>query len=184
MPMAFAARTTTLAGSKCSWPSTSIQVGAGGQPRGVRLQPSHARPGDQPRPGGDRLGPVGQVRGRLGALVAALLAGAALDARAAAVVRRGQDRVGLRPPVPAQPVVGAGHLEPARADRQRRQRRILAAGRIGRVAAHPRHAEVAVAALVIRQQFLVGRAASRRRCRRASGRGSRTGASAARRRRR
>ena len=52
--------------------------------------------------------------------------------------------------------MGPGDLEAAGADRQRRQRRILAAGRVGRVAAHARDAEVPVAPLVVRQQLVVG----------------------------
>ena len=62
--------------------------GAGGEAGRVRLDPADAGAGHEPGAEADRLRPVGEVGGRLGALVAALLAGASLDARAAAVVRR------------------------------------------------------------------------------------------------
>ena len=135
-------------------------------------------------PEGDRLRPVGQVGRRLGALVAARLARAPLDARSAAVVRRRVDRVELRPPVPAQ--LASGRARPSarptrsgaaasarprcRADRPDRRagptRRTR--GRSGRSTAGARSS----------------RSASRRRRRRASGPGSRTAGRAARRRRR
>ncbi len=103
---------------------------------------------------GERLRPVGQVGRRLRSLVATLHARAALHTLVAAVVGRRQDRVGLRPPVPAESIVGPGDLQRARADRERRQRRVLA-GRIRRVAAEPRHADVPVVALVVGPQLVV-----------------------------
>ena len=75
---------------------------AGREALGVGLDPADARAGDEPRAQRDRLRPVGQVGRRLGALVAARLAGAPLDARPPAVVRRRVDRVELGPPVPAE----------------------------------------------------------------------------------
>ena len=88
VPIAFAARTTTRAGSKCSQ-ALAVEPGRAGDEAGrVRLQAAHAGAGDEPRAGGDRLRPVGQVGRRLGALAAALLAGAALDARTPPVVGR------------------------------------------------------------------------------------------------
>jgi hypothetical protein len=50
--------------------------------------------------------------------------------------------------------VGAGDAEAAGADRQRRERRILA-GRVRRIAAETRHADLAVAALVVRPEVVV-----------------------------
>ena len=61
---------------------------AGRQALRVGLDPADAGAGLEPRTERDRLGPVGQVGRGLGAFVAARLAGAALDARPAAVVRR------------------------------------------------------------------------------------------------
>ncbi len=156
VPIAFAARTTTRAGSKCSRPSRSIQVAPVTSPAAFVSRRRTRAPVTSLAPLADRLRPVGQVRRRLGAFAAALLAGAALDARMAPVVGDRQDRVGLRPPVPAQPGVGPGDLQPARPERERRQRRVLAPGRVGRVAAHARDAEVPVAPLVVRQQLVVG----------------------------
>ena len=129
--------------------------GAGGQPVGVGLDASNSGAGDQSGAHGDRLGPVGLVGRGLGALVAARLAGAALDARPAAVVGRRVDRVELRPPVPAQLGVGAGHLQPGRADGQRRHRRVFPVRRIGRIAGQADDAEVAVSPVEVGQQLEV-----------------------------
>ena len=78
MPIALPARTTTLAGSKCSPPSRSIQVAPVARPL-ASVSMTDPRPGHQTRAERRRLGPVGQVGRRLGALVAARLAGAPLD---------------------------------------------------------------------------------------------------------
>ena len=155
VPIALAARTTTLAGSKCSPPSRSIQVAPVARPARVGLDPADAGAGDEPRAERDRLRPVGQVGRRLGALVAARLAGAPLDARPAAVVGDRVDRVELRPPVPAELRVAAGDLQPGRPDRQRRHRRVLGVGRVGRVARQAGDAELAVGPVEVRQQLEV-----------------------------
>ena len=155
VPIALAARTTTLAGSKCSRAVLVDPGRAGREAARVGLDLADAGARHEPRPEGDRLRPVGQVGRRLGALVAARLAGAPLDARSAAVVRRRVDRVELGPPVPAQLRLGAGHLEPGRPDRERRHRRVLGVGRIGRVARQARHAELAVGPVEVRQQLEV-----------------------------
>ena len=128
---------------------------AGREALGVGLDPPDAGAGHEPGAEGDRLRPVGQVGRRLGALVAARLAGAPLDARPPAVVRRRVDRVELRPPVPAELRVAAGDLQPGRPDRQRRHRRVLGVGRVGRIARQARHAELAVGPVEVRQQLEV-----------------------------
>ena len=153
MPMALAASTTTRAGSKCSPPSWSTHVAPVTRPALFVSSRRTRAPVTRRAPAAIGPGPVGQVGRGLGTLVAALLAGAALDAGTPSVVRHREDGIGLRPPVPAQPCVRASDLEPARADGQRRQRRVLAAGRIGRVAAHAGDAELAVGPLVVRPQL-------------------------------
>ena len=184
VPIALAATTTTLAGSKCSRPSTSIQVAPVARPRAsVSILRTRA-PGDEPCAERDRLGPVGQVRRRLGALVAARLAGAALDARAPAVVGDRVDRVELGPPVPAELGHAARDLEPGRPDRAAAASGHLRhrAGRPDRLAAPKRR----TAGRSDRSTAAArsSRSASHRRRRRASGRGSRTAGRVARRRRR
>src|SRR6185436_20165077 len=82
---------------------------------GVGLDAADAGAGLQPGAERRRLRPVGKIGRGLGALVAAGLAGAALDARATAVVGDRVDRVELGPPVPAQLVHPARDLEPGRA---------------------------------------------------------------------
>ena len=86
---------------------------AGGESLRVGLDAPDARAGNEPRAEGERLGPVGQVGRRLGALVAARLAGAPLDARPTTVVGNRVDRVELRPPVPAQLRLPRATLSPA-----------------------------------------------------------------------
>ena len=121
------------------WPTRSarrrplVQVAPVARPRASVSCGGRGRR-DQPRAECDRLRPVGQVGRRLGALVAAGLARAPLDAWSPAVVRRRVDRVELRPPVPAKLRLAAGHLQPGRPDRERRHRRVLGSGG-GRVAA-------------------------------------------------
>ena len=128
---------------------------AGRQAPRVGLDLADAGAGHEPRAEGDRLGPVGQVGRRLGALVAARLAGAPLDARPAAVVGDRIDRVELGPPVPAELGVRPRDLQPGRPDRERRHRRVLGVGRVGRVAGQAGHAELAVGPVEVRQQLEV-----------------------------
>ena len=128
---------------------------AGDPPTPVGDETTHTRAGDEARPARDRLRPVGEVGRRLRALAAALLARAALHARVPAVVGRGQDRVGIGPPVPAQACVRTGDEQAGAADRERWERRV-GAGRVGRVAAEARHADLGVGALVVRRELLVG----------------------------
>ena len=105
---------------------------AGDEAAVVRLEPAYPGAGHQPGAVGDRHRPVGEVGRGLRPLVAALHARAPLDARVAPLVGRREDRVGFRPPVPAEPAVCPGDLQPTGTDRQRRQRRVLArAGRPG-----------------------------------------------------
>ena len=126
---------------------------AGGETSRVSLDPADARARDEARAEGDRLGPVGQVGRGLGALVAARLARAALDARPSAVVADRVDRVELRPPVPAELRVRPGDLEPRRADRQRRHRRVLGVRRVGRIAREAGDAELPVRPIEVLQQL-------------------------------
>ncbi len=145
------------------------------QPGRVGHEPADARARHDPAAACDDVWPVGEIRRRLGALVAARHARAALHTRVTALVLGGEDRVRLRPPVPAEPRVCAGDAQARGADRQRGERRVRTRW-VHRVAAEARHAELAVDALVVGEQLVVVESASRRRRRRCCGRGSPRGA--------
>ena len=134
---------------RCSSPAPSSHSAPYTRPRRSVSEPAHTSAGDHRAAVGDHVRPVGQVGGRLGALVAPRRARATLHARAAAVVRHRGDGVRRRPPVPAEACVGARQAQPGVADRQRWQRRI-GAGRIGRIAAEAGHPELTLGALVER----------------------------------
>ena len=95
----------------------------------TRWDPPDAGAGDEASSHRDRLRPMREIAGRLGALVAARLAGAPLDARPPAVVRGRVDRVELGPPVPTELGHPASDLHPSRPDRKRWHRRVLGVGR-------------------------------------------------------
>ena len=127
-------------------------VRAGARPRRVDLDATHARAGHEPCTRRAGTGPVGDVGRALGPFVAAGAAGAPLHAGMATVVG-GQDRVVLRPPVPAEPGVGR-----ATAIRRGRSAAVAAADprrRVGGVAAQSGDAELPVGLLVERQQLRV-----------------------------
>ena len=82
---------------------------------------AHAGARLEARAGRERLGPVGDVGARLRPGRAAEVAGAAVDAGAAAVVVAREDGAVRRPPVPAETIEAPGHRGPERVERDRRR---------------------------------------------------------------
>ncbi len=129
--------------------------GAGDEPTRIGRERHDTGTGDEPAPGRHEGGPVRQIGGALGSLVAPEETRGTLDARVPARPWRRQDRVGRRPPVPAEPGVGPGDPERTGSDGERGQWGIGAVGE-GRVAPEARDPELPVGALVEREQLGVG----------------------------
>ena len=130
-------------------------VGAGGEAVSPDRDAAHPCPGDELRPEGERVGPVGDVGGALRPLVAALAAAAAPHADVLVAVLGRGDGVGRRPPVPPEAVVGP-RRPPGRPSRGAAGGRGGSAPvRIAGVAAQAGDAELAVGLLVEREQLLV-----------------------------
>ena len=113
----------------------------------------HPGAGHQSRPGGRRLGPVGEVERGLGPGGAPALAHPPPDALAHVLEPRGRDGLGARPPVPPELVHRPGHVQAGRPERVGRQREVLR--RVGGVAAQPGHPDEGVDAVVVRREVLV-----------------------------
>ena len=131
---------------------------AGGHVVVVHQDLAHAAVRLQLHAGAQRQRPVGDVDTSLGALRAARLAGAQVQARGAALVLARGNRDLRGPPVPAQPVEAAGHRLAQTAQRHRRQRRLVR--RIGRITCQAGHAHVVVVDGVEGLECLVARSAS------------------------
>ncbi len=125
------------------------------RPASVRRDAAHARPGEESHAALERLRPVREIGGRLGAIRATGEARAAQTARAQVAVRARGDRLRPGPPVPAEPVHAGGRSPADLADRQRRERRARAR-RIGRITRHARDREVLLHPLVVRHEVVVG----------------------------
>src|SRR2546430_4831091 len=95
-------------------PPVGAPVGAGGD-----AAPGGGRDGARARREG--LGPVRDVRARLGSDRTAEIAGAAVHAGAPAIVVAREDGAVRGPPVPAEPLEAAGDREPERVERDRRR---------------------------------------------------------------
>lgn len=117
--------------------------------------PADSGAGDQDRPGAQGVRPEGDVGGGLGALRTAPLAGAPTGALGQLLELLARDRVGARPPVPAQRVHARGRPA-ARLAQGVRGQRVVESLRVGGIAAEAGDADEPVHPVVVRGEVGVG----------------------------